>query len=123
MSRKTLTSLVRKKKRSSACSKRREHRCAASWGGGREDDLDDSDDDDDDDHDVEIIYSPDNPSGAVACCATGRLPTARCLNQTTVSIDEARTVLRDAKRIVVKIGSALLTDDGKGLARDAMAAW
>ena len=46
-----------------------------------------------------------------------------CLNQTTVSIDEARTVLRDAKRIVVKIGSALLTDDGKGLARDAMAAW
>lgn len=32
-------------------------------------------------------------------------------------------MLRDAKRIVVKIGSALLTNDGKGLAREAMAAW
>lgn len=45
------------------------------------------------------------------------------MNQTTVCIDEARAALCDAKRIVVKIGSALLTDDGKGLAREAMGAW
>lgn len=36
---------------------------------------------------------------------------------------ERREKLKQAKRWVVKIGSALLTDDGKGLARDAMESW
>jgi len=36
---------------------------------------------------------------------------------------QQRQRLACAKRWVVKIGSALLTDDGKGLAREAMAAW
>jgi len=35
----------------------------------------------------------------------------------------SRSTLADSKRWVVKIGSALLTDDGKGLARDLIAGW
>ncbi len=44
------------------------------------------------------------------------------MSHDNASIDH-RAVIRDAGRVVVKIGSALLTDDGKGLARDAMATW
>ncbi len=35
----------------------------------------------------------------------------------------SREILANASRWVVKIGSALLTDDGKGLARDSIADW
>jgi glutamate 5-kinase len=34
-----------------------------------------------------------------------------------------RILLRDARRLVVKVGSALVTNDGAGLAIEAMAAW
>ncbi|OZG71465.1 glutamate 5-kinase [Hahella sp. CCB-MM4] len=37
--------------------------------------------------------------------------------------DVARDLLRHGRRWVIKIGSALLTNDGKGLAIDAMAPW
>lgn len=37
--------------------------------------------------------------------------------------DHARGKLMSAKRIVVKIGSALLTDDGRGLAHDSIQEW
>jgi glutamate 5-kinase len=37
--------------------------------------------------------------------------------------DEVRAQLATARRVVVKIGSALLTDDGAGLATTAMGAW
>ncbi|WP_231878908.1 glutamate 5-kinase [Oleiphilus sp. HI0125] len=39
------------------------------------------------------------------------------------SIDAARSKLPAAKRIVVKIGSALLTDDGRGLDRASIKKW
>ena len=39
------------------------------------------------------------------------------------SIDAARSKLPAAKRIVVKIGSALLTDDGRGLDRASIQKW
>lgn len=45
------------------------------------------------------------------------------MSQEDAIANDPRAVLRDASRIVVKIGSALLTDDGKGLAREAMATW
>ena len=35
----------------------------------------------------------------------------------------ASTVLRDAKRIVVKVGSSLVTDEGRGLDEDAIGNW
>ena len=35
----------------------------------------------------------------------------------------ASTVLRDARRIVVKVGSSLVTDEGRGLDRAALARW
>ena len=38
-------------------------------------------------------------------------------------MSERRQSLTQSKRWVVKIGSALLTDDGKGLARDLIAGW
>ena len=34
-----------------------------------------------------------------------------------------RTAIKDAKRIVIKIGSALLTNDGAGVDRDAVDDW
>jgi len=37
--------------------------------------------------------------------------------------DAARAKLQKAKRIVIKIGSALLTDDGRGLDRQSIAQW
>jgi len=45
------------------------------------------------------------------------------LSQDNSASVEPRHLVRDAGRVVVKIGSALLTDDGKGLARDGIAAW
>ena len=35
----------------------------------------------------------------------------------------AREQLRGARRVVVKIGSALLSDPGRGLARERVQAW
>ena len=35
----------------------------------------------------------------------------------------ASTVLRDAKRIVVKVGSSLVTNDGRGLDEAAIGEW
>lgn len=40
-----------------------------------------------------------------------------------ISKDQARSKLIGAKRIVVKIGSALLTDDGRGLAHESIREW
>ena len=40
-----------------------------------------------------------------------------------VNKDQARSKLIGAKRIVVKIGSALLTDDGRGLAHESIREW
>ena len=34
-----------------------------------------------------------------------------------------RSIVKNAKRWVIKIGSALLTADGKGLDREGIAAW
>ena len=42
---------------------------------------------------------------------------------TTEQWQASRNNLKDAKRWVIKIGSALLTNDGKGLNRDGMQSW
>ncbi|MFZ5512805.1 MAG: glutamate 5-kinase, partial [Pseudomonadota bacterium] len=34
-----------------------------------------------------------------------------------------RTLIRNARRLVVKVGSALVTNNGAGLAEDALAEW
>ena len=40
-----------------------------------------------------------------------------------MSNNESRALIKTARRWVIKIGSALLTDDGKGLDTEAMAVW
>ena len=42
---------------------------------------------------------------------------------TTEQWQASRNNLKDAKRWVIKIGSALLTNDGKGLNRQGMQSW
>src|SRR5438105_14151680 len=56
-------------------------------------------------------------------CRSPSSPPKKSILVSRMSEQRAPHVLRDAKRIVVKVGSSLVTDDGRGLDEQAIGEW